>query len=72
MLVDRKVKAMNAAIFGAKEKYELLDFLNQKVQIASGKQTAINAVTIYCRSVFAALKENDPSLLRFYAWVEEA
>lgn len=67
VLVDRKVKAMNVSDFTSHEKHVIVDILNSIVVINQTKQTVLNAVKYYCRSVFDALNEGDLSLIRFYS-----
>lgn len=70
ILVDRKVYEMQPAAFSGAEKHELLTYMNGLVEIASAKQTVLNAITIYTRSVLAALNDNDPEKVIFYNMVE--
>lgn len=67
VLVDRKVKSMEFTDFKSEEKYELVNILNDTVTINQTKQTVLNAVKYYCRSVFDALNDNDLSLIQFYS-----
>lgn len=67
VLVDRKVKSMELTDFKSEEKYELVNILNDTVTINQTKQTVLNAVKYYCRSVFDALNDNDLSLIQFYS-----
>lgn len=67
ILVDRKVKGMSFADFGSEEKHELVNLLNQTVVINQTKQTVLNSIKYYCRSIFDALNEGDLSLIQFYS-----
>lgn len=67
ILVDRKVKNMRYSELTSKEKHLIINILNDTVVIDQGKQTVLNAVKIYCRSVFDALNEGDLSLIKFYS-----
>lgn len=67
ILVDRKVKSMSFYDFSAEEKHIIVGILNDIVIINQTKQTVLNAIKYYCRSVFDALNEGDPSLLKFYS-----
>lgn len=67
ILVDRKVKALKFIDFTSEEKHILLNILNDTVVINKTKQTVLNAIKYYCRSVFDALNENDLSLIQFYS-----
>ena len=66
ILIDRKVKRMELSDFSSEQKYKLVDVLNDIVIIDQTKQTVLNAVKIYSRSVFDALNEGDLSHIRFY------
>lgn len=66
VLVDCEVKRQNFESFGSKEKYALWDVLNKYVLIGNTKQTVLNAIKIYTRSVFDALNDRDTSNIKFY------
>ena len=51
----------------ANEFTELVNILNETVVISQTKQTVLNAIKYYCRSVFDAMNEGDLSLLQFYS-----
>jgi len=68
ILVDRKVFALKPVDFTNVEKHILLDILNDTVVINKARQTVLNAVKYYCRSVFDALNESDLSLIQFYSY----
>ena len=65
-LIDKKVYFMNMDRFGKDEKRELLSVLDMEVYIGGRKEYVNNAIGIYCRSVFEALNEKDPSIIEFY------
>lgn len=67
ILVDRRVKAMAPAEFASAEKHALVNILNDTVTINQTRQTVLNAIKLYCRSVFDALNDGDPSLIQFYS-----
>lgn len=67
ILVDRKVKAMHFTDFSVDEKHDIVGILNDVVRIDNAKQTVLNAIKIYCRSVFDALNEGELSLIQFYS-----
>ena len=67
ILIDRKVKGMKFADFTSEEKHILVNVLNETVTIKQTKQTVLNAVKYYCRSIFDALNEGDLSLIQFYS-----
>ena len=47
------------------EKISIFNLLNDEFKIDGRTQTFINAVKIYCKSVFDAIEECDTSLIRF-------
>lgn len=65
-LVDRKVKSLNLEKFDHEEKIELIKILQDEISIAGRKEFVNNAIKIYCKSVFDALNDQDPSLIKFY------
>lgn len=67
IMVDRKVKSEMYTELTSKEKHSIVDILNDTVVINQTKQTVLNAVKYYCRSVFEALNESDLSLIQFYS-----
>ena len=67
ILIDRRVKKMKLADFTGEEKHELVNVLNETVMINQTRQTVMNAIKYYCRSVFDALNEGDTSLIQFYS-----
>lgn len=67
-LVDYKVVTCMPENFGKKEKLSLVDTLNLMVKIDGKEHYLNNALRIYCKGIFDALNERDPSLLRFYCY----
>lgn len=67
ILVDRRVYGMERTSFDSSERYMLVDILNQTVIINQTRQTVLNAIKYYCRSLFEALNEGDLSLIQFYS-----
>ena len=65
-LVDRTVKSMMPVKFEHDEKMSILQVLQQEIVIAGRKEYVSNAIKIYCHSVFEALNDKDPSLIKFY------
>jgi CRISPR-associated endonuclease Cas1 subtype II len=65
-IVDRRVREMSPLVFEKEQKYALTDLLNSQVIIDGKQQYLLNAIKIYCRSIFDALNENDLSLIKFY------
>ena len=71
VLIDRRVRSMELSVFESREKYALWDVLNQYVRIDNSRQTILNAIRIYSRSVFDALNDHDPSKIKFYSDLKE-
>lgn len=65
-LIDRKVKFMQPEKFEHEEKMKVLDVLNEEVSIGGKREFINNAIKIYCKSIFDALNDKDPSLIKFY------
>lgn len=64
--VDRKVISLLPEKFEREEKFNMLSFLNDEIVIDNKVNTVTNAVKIYCKSVFEALKYNKTDLIKFY------
>lgn len=71
ILVDRTVNNMEPIAFESKEKHALWNILNDYIYIANSRQTVLNAIKIYTRSVFDALNDNDSSKIKFYSLQKE-
>ena len=67
ILVDRKVYEMKPEKLEKEEKLQLVNILNQEVTIDGKRNYVVNAIKIYCKSVFDAINDNDVSLIRFYS-----
>lgn len=63
--VDLLVKEMNPQKFEREEKIKILNLLNDELIIDERKQTMLNSIKIYCKSVFSAIEANDTALIRF-------
>ena len=63
--VDLTVREMNPMKFDQEEKLQIYAMLSEEIRIDGRTQTFINAIKIYCKSIFAAIEENDISLIRF-------
>ncbi len=68
VFVDRHVLEMAPVKLEQQEKLELVNLMNLEVKIDGKKQYLLNAVKIYCRSVFDAINDQDISLLKFCQW----
>lgn len=62
---DLTVREMNPMKFDKEEKLQIYAMLSEEIRIDGRTQTFINAIKIYCKSIFAAIEENDISLIRF-------
>ena len=65
-LVDRQVLEKIPVKFEHEEKLYMLEILQKEVIISGRHETILNAIKIYCKSIFDALNEKDASLIRFY------
>lgn len=65
VFVDAKVFGMNMESFAHDEKMKIIDTLNDTITIAGQKQTLLNGIKIYVRSVFNALNENEILQMKF-------
>lgn len=63
--VDLCVKEMSPDDFGKKEKIALLEMLNKEYIVASRRNTLLNAIKIYVKSVFEAIERTDVTFISF-------
>lgn len=63
--VDSIVKKSNPEKFDKEEKVQIYTLLNKELIIDDRKQTFLNAIKMYCKSVFTAIEEQNSSLIRF-------
>lgn len=68
IFVDRKVFEMEPEKLEHEEKLQLVNLMNLEVKIDGKNNYLINAIKIYCRSVFDAVNDKDISLLKFCQW----
>ena len=66
ILVDELVLSLELVAFESEEKMKVLKILEKEIAIDGRREYLLNAIRIYCRSIFEALNENDTSLIRFY------
>ena len=64
-LVDRKVIVMKPEKFETDEKHQILEILQEEVVIGGRTEYVSNAIKLYCKSIFDALRDNDVSLMKF-------
>lgn len=67
ILTDRIVYERQGTEFDKAARYALVNVLNEQVMIEGVKQTVLHAAEIYVRSVFRALEEGAPEVIRFYS-----
>lgn len=67
ILVDKKVIELNMGneVFDVPIKRNLISLLSDTVKIEGNNQTVLNAIKIYCKSIFDAISHNDESMLKF-------
>lgn len=65
VLVDEVVYEHREDTFDNKFKIVLLNILNKQVRIDNKQQYLVNAITVYVRSIFTAIENNDPQLIKF-------
>jgi CRISPR-associated endonuclease Cas1 subtype II len=63
--IDRAVHRMKLEAFEHDEKVAIIQVLNEQIIIDGKQQYVINAIRIYCKSLFDALEEKDISKIRF-------
>ena len=68
VFIDKKVFEMKPEKLEHAEKMALVDLMNLEVKIDGKNNYLLNAVKIYCKSVFDAVNDKDVSLLRFCQW----
>ena len=68
IFVDQKVFEMEPEKLEHEEKLQLVNLMNLEVRIDGKNNYLINAIKIYCRSVFDAVNDKDISLLKFCQW----
>ena len=66
ILVDRRVCENIPSEFGKEEKHAMWNILNDTVVINGTRQTVLNAIRIYSRSVFEAINDADTSRILFF------
>ena len=67
-IVDRYVKEMNPTKFDHEEKIKILSLLNDEFIIDDRKQTLLNTIKIYTKSVLDAIEMKDSAFIKFYRY----
>ncbi len=65
-IVDRKVKGYMPQKFEKEEKRLLLELLSDEFIIDGKKQTLLNTIKLYVKSVIVAIESNDVSYIKFF------
>ena len=63
-IIDLFAARNEFAVFEKEEKLAVINLLNSKVHIDDSEQFLNNAIGIYTRSVFSAIEENNPKLIK--------
>ena len=71
VLVDRTVFKLQPEKLEHDEKVMIIGVLTKEVEINEKVTTVLNAIKIYCHSIFEAINDNDMSLIRFYKILPE-
>lgn len=67
-IIDCFVKNQNLDKFETEEKHQLLSILSREFIIDGKRQTLLNTIKIYVKSVIEAIEECDPSFIKFYRY----
>lgn len=65
-IVDAIVKEMKPIKFEHDEKMELVKIFRKELKIADRKESLSNAIKIYTKSIFDALNDKNPMLIKFF------
>lgn len=68
VFIDRHVYYSDFMEFESKEKYSLWNVLNSYVLVGGTRQTMLNGIKLYIKSVFEALNDGDSSKIKFAVW----
>jgi hypothetical protein len=68
ILVDEVVYSLEGNEFTKEHKNILVNILNTAIKIDDKEQTVANAIKLYVRSLFTALKENDLEYIKMYSY----
>ncbi len=69
--VDSLVIKEKPLKFSTEEKVKIVEIFNQEVLIDNRKNTLLNSIKIYCKSVFNAIEQEDISLIKFVDFTYE-
>lgn len=65
IIIDQEIRASIPESFGTEEKHALVGVLNQGFKVRSTEQTLLNAIKLYTKSIFDAIDEDNPELIKF-------
>ncbi len=65
-VIDRKVREIMPAKFEKEEKRAILELLSNEFIIDGKRQTLLNAIKIYVRSVIVSIESNDIASIKFF------
>ena len=68
-VVDLFVLEKGYVVFESEQKHELLNVLNETLLVGDTKQTVLNTIKIYTKSVFDALNDRDISKIKFFKFI---
>lgn len=67
-IIDRKVKEYMPEKFEKEEKRAILELLSTEFIIDGKRQTLLNVIKIYVKSILSAIESNDISSIRFFSY----
>lgn len=67
-IVDRCVKTVSPEKFDSEEKRKILELLSRDFIIDDRRQTLLNVIKIYVKSVFDAIENSDISFIKYYKY----
>ena len=65
IIVDQEVKSILPTSIGTEEKHLLVNVLNKSFLVRGAEQTLLNAIKLYTKSVFDAIDEENPELIKY-------
>lgn len=65
VIIDYEVRNDIPESFGTEEKHKLVNVLNKTFVVRDAEQTLLNAIKLYTKSVFDAIDEDNPELIKY-------
>ena len=65
IIIDAEIINNEYKDFGTEEKHTLVNVLNKSYRVRGQEQTLLNAIKLYTKSVFDAISEENPELIKF-------